>query len=99
MRRLATALALRPEELLLPNDADCDDPEETSLAQVAQPFDCDDTNPSRRDLPGDGVDQNCDGIDLDAASAAERGCRQAPVPLSLGLLVSLRWRRNRSDRG
>ena len=91
------------EELLLPNDADCEDPEETSLAQVAQPFDCDDTNPdvnpSRRDLPGDGVDQNCDGVDLDAASDAEQGCRQAPVPLSLGLLVSLRWRRNRSGRG
>ena len=85
------------EELLLPNDADCDDPGETSLSQIRQPFDCDDTdpdvNPSRRDLPGDGVDQNCDGVDLGSVQDAESGCQHAPAPLFLGLLGSLRWRR------
>jgi hypothetical protein len=85
------------EELLLPNDADCDDPEETSLAQISQPFDCDDTdpdvNPSRRDLAGDGVDQNCDGVDPSGPPGAGSGCQHAPAPLFLGLLIGLRWRR------
>jgi hypothetical protein len=46
-------------------DADCNDPDEGLLTD---PLDCVDTNPAihpgAAEIAGDGVDQNCDGVDL-----------------------------------